>query len=210
MVLIRRIPITDDLNKYTVLDDLSWILNFCTVCNELMFEFYRCNVVVEKYCSDCSYFVEILEAELPLIDSQTEKDVDIPQKKVKFQSECDVCTYKHSIKEILAAILDLHADNQACSHCLALLNRNECSMSMSGDDNEPSHCSQVSSDLCNLAVASHDEAASDSNMSISDDDEEKTEEWGVEFSSEASRTASDIEFSASFTYLDYGDDENVD
>ena len=82
MPLIRCISTNADIAKYDAPDDLIWTLNFCTVCHELMLEIYRCNTVVEKYCKACQTFVEILEAEIPLIDSQTKDCIDLPQVQV--------------------------------------------------------------------------------------------------------------------------------
>ena len=184
MTLIRSTSTCEGLGRYEVLDDLHWMLNFCTVCNELMFEFYRCNIVVTKHCSDCLTFVNILEAELPLIDTQSQQEVDISLRQVDCHADCDVCIRKHSIRATLRFILDLHADHQACSHCLTMLNHPE-SMSMSND------------------VGGHI-ALSCSAMSISEEEEsEEEEEEGMEFSSELSCTTSDVEFSSSFIYLNY-------
>ena len=82
MHLIRSISTNADIAKYDALDDLIWILNFCTVCHELMLEIYRSNTIVEKYCKACRTFVEILEAEIPLVDFYTRDCVDITQMQV--------------------------------------------------------------------------------------------------------------------------------
>ena len=203
MFLKRDIP---DGEMYIVLDELIRLLDFCTVCHEVMLECYRCDIVIEKYCKDCSRFVDILDSKLPLSRRDSclrgRELVVIDKIQVNEWYDCDVCMRKHFIKSILTTILNLHDDNTACSHCLALLNRPDCKKTRAQSDT--CHCGENSVDAMSVegACESQSDAYSDISMSEGEGDDE-----GEEFSSDISLTSSDIAFSASFAYLSYGQDD---
>ena len=209
MALARRICPTPVPDTYAVLDDLIWYLNFCTVCHEVMLEIYRCDIVIEKCCKDCRPFVDILEFKMPFLYSDShpryKKCVSICREQVD-SDNCDICMLKQSLKVTLEALLDMHKDNQACAQCLAVLNRQpdggippkKTDLPMS-HQTEPRKADQEAS-------SSPSSKDSHSSMSISAENEDD-QEWGIDFSPVGSPTPSDLEFSASFTYLSYSSDE---